>query len=130
MHIRSKKTKLKLLSVLTNLTLRKSLLLPLLNSSSDFRKVKQELQKLPWDSEELVTLKKVQLRNLFEKYLAGEFSVEDISEWANIIESRVDIGYETPYEDTIKQIVFELANPEMNGMLTTEKSNHYLKLLS
>jgi hypothetical protein len=113
-----------------NPTLRKSLLISLLNLSSDFRELEQELQKFKWDSEELVILKRTQLRNLFDKYLVGEFSVEDISEWANIIESRDDIGYESPYEYTIKQIIFELANPEINENLSIEKSNQYLKLLS
>jgi len=94
--------------------LRKSVLTNILNLSQDFRKLKQELLKFSWDSEELVILQRTHLKNAITKFLIGEFSNEDVIDWANIIESREDIGYEALYEDVIKQIIFELANPEIH----------------
>lgn len=41
-----------------------------------------------------------------------------MEEWANAIEFRDDIDFEN---EEIKEFVFELANPEINGVITIER---------
>lgn len=109
---------------------RKSVLTDLLNLTKDFGRLSVELSNFKWDSEELVTLQRTHIRNILKKYLVGEVSADDVIMWANAIESREDIGYETPYEDTIKQVIFELANPEINYKLNESQATEYIELLS
>ena len=74
------------------------------------------LRHFSWDSDaELVTLRGSDLIQILDKYLQGELSSTDVEEWAEALEGRDDIGYESRLSDTLRQIVFELANP----LLTT-----------
>lgn len=45
----------------------------------------------------------------------NEISIKELNEWANVIEMRDDIGFE---DEEVKQLIFELANPEINEELT------------
>lgn len=70
------------------------------------------LRSFPWDSDSaLVTLTVDDLVRVIDGYLREELSKTDVEEWAEAIEGRDDIGYERHISDTLKQLIFELANP-------------------
>ena len=70
------------------------------------------LKTFPWDSSEaIITLKKEHL------IVNNALSVTDLESWADAIECREDITYETDYEDLINDIIFLLANPTLEESL-------------
>lgn len=75
-----------------------------------------EIRGIPWDSaEDVVTLTTADLRRALQRVLSGSASARELTEWAELLEAREDIGYERGSEDTLKLIVFEAANPSVNG---------------
>lgn len=110
--------------------LRMSLLSDFLNLNGDFRLIREELLKLKWDYDEVIVLTREHLIKLLSKYISGEFTNKDIVDWTNVIESREDIGYESLHEEMIKELIFQLANPEINSNLDQKKAMKYLSLLS
>lgn len=75
------------------------------------------LRSFPWDSDSaLVTLTAIDLIRAIDEYLRGDLSKAEVEEWANAIEGRDDIGYQPSIGDTLKQVIFEMANP----LLATE----------
>lgn len=74
------------------------------------------LRRFPWDSDaELVTVTPTDVTRILDAYLVGELSNTDVEDWADALEGRDDIGYELDQSDTLREIIFELANP----LLTT-----------
>jgi hypothetical protein len=70
------------------------------------------LRSFPWDIDSaLVTLTMNDLIGVIEGYLRRELSETEVEEWAEAIDGRDDIGYESYAGGTLKQIIFELANP-------------------
>jgi|SRR5690606_4315845 len=83
--------------------------------------LENKLSKFPWDSHmPLVTISKQNLSNVLSKVLNDEISFEYLVKWANTIECRDDIDYET---DHLQEIIFDLASPEINGAITRERLN-------
>ena len=81
-------------------------------------------------AEELVVLTRNHVISILKRYLSSELSSEDIESWANIIESREDIGYEENFEELLNDKVFELANPLLTESLSenlAEKISSQLK---
>jgi len=77
-------------------------------------KLKNELNKLPWDSEDpLIVLKKDHLLQIIEKLRKNKITLSELIEWANLLEVREDIEYEKPYDTQINKIIFTIANPEL-----------------
>lgn len=83
--------------------------------------IKENLMNYDWDSdEEYVVLNDVNIIHVLDLYLAEKIISDDIIEWAELIELREDIGYQVTKEDTIKEIIFLLANPEINYSINKE----------
>jgi hypothetical protein len=67
---------------------------------------------LPWDSVvEMVVLARRDAHELLQRYLRGELSPSDVESWADAVESRDDIGFESGHEELLRAFVFETANP-------------------
>lgn len=83
--------------------------------------------KLSWDSdEELVTLTPAHAVRMLERYLAGELTSGDLERWANAIEAREDIGLDTDAADALEEVIFELANPSLQGATTAESARAWV----
>ena len=67
-----------------------------------------------WDSSDL--------KYVLGRCLAGRLNQEIIESWANAIECREDIGLSKKNEEFIKEIICELANPELTQELTLERA--------
>ena len=66
------------------------------------------------------------LIHILNQYL----SASDLENWANAIECREDIIYETEGEDFINNIIFDLANPILNAPISPELVKQYITQLS
>ena len=77
-------------------------------------KLKNELNKFPWDSENpLIVFKKEYLLQVIDKLQKNKITLSELIEWANLLEVREDIEYEKPYDAQINKIIFTIANPEL-----------------
>lgn len=82
---------------------------------------------LPWDSEEeFVTLTPEHVIGMLERFLSGEVTSGDLERWANAIEGRDDIGLDTDAADALKEVIFELANPSLQGATTAESARAWV----
>ena len=89
------------------------------------------LKTFPWDSNQtIITLKKEHLIHILNQYLNHSLSAIDLEIWANAIECREDIIYETEGEDFINDIIFDLANPILSDPLSPELVKQYITQLS
>jgi hypothetical protein len=88
------------------------------------------LSGIPWDADEaLVTLSRVEIASVLTRYIEGEISERDLVEWANLLEMREDIGYQTSFEEMISNFVFEAANPELEGRASVLWARSWLQRL-
>lgn len=77
------------------------------------------LEAYPWDSEEeLVTLTTDHVRAVLDRYLDGSLPAEDVQRWAETLEGRDDLAL----TETLIDVLFELASPEIQGELTEKKA--------
>jgi hypothetical protein len=89
------------------------------------------LKTFPWDSNQtIITLKKEHLIHILNQYLNHSLSAIDLENWANAIECREDIIYETEDENFINDIIFDLANPILNAPISPELVKQYITQLS
>ena len=88
------------------------------------------LRRFPWDSDApLVTLTGNDLIRILDGYLRGDLSNTDVEEWAEALEGRDDIGYET-HDDILKQTIFELANPLLTTTLEPAQALRWKEAIS
>ncbi len=98
---------------------RKETLEKLITLGDSLETITGDLETHRWDSENaLVTLNRGHLEAILKRYIAGEISESEVEDWANTIEAREDIGFETEQEDIINSTIFELANPLLTSELT------------
>jgi hypothetical protein len=53
------------------------------------------------------------LNDVINKYKNSNISQEELVEWANLIECRDDIEFEKAYKKQIREIIFNIANPDL-----------------
>lgn len=98
---------------------RKDILTDLFFFKVNLSELKIELSQYSWDIEErILIISKQDFSNVLKRGIENEIAFEDIVSWANAIECRDDIGFEV---EEIQEVVFELANPEINGEITKER---------
>ncbi|MFM7438233.1 MAG: hypothetical protein ACKO2V_06445 [Snowella sp.] len=111
------KTRQEYLNALVNLDQPLSTILPILKT-------------FPWDNNQtIITLKKEHLIQILNQYFDHSLSATDLENWANAIECREDITYETEDKDFINDIIFDLANPILNTPISPELVKQYITQL-
>jgi hypothetical protein len=99
----------------------------LLDLPDDLDLVAQRLAAFPWDSdEELVTLTTEQAKSVLRRYLDGAIAAKGLVAWAELLEGREDVGFETA---DLRQLLFELANPELEGPLSEVAAESWVERL-
>jgi hypothetical protein len=89
------------------------------------------LRLFPWDSDAtLVILTSTDLIRVLDRYLRGELSNTEVEEWAEALEGRDDIGYEPKLGDTLRQIIFDLANPLLATAIRPTQAHRWKEALS
>ena len=82
----------------------------------------QALSRFEWDYEgESVIIEPFHLVSVLNRFLSNQLEAQHIENWANIIECREDLDYETSNQEQLEQVIYELANPEIEGPLTIER---------
>ena len=80
-----------------------------------------DLQSFGWDApESLVTLNREDIIRILDRYLTGELTAEQVTDWANLLECREDIGFPEGDEDLLSETIFRLANPYLTDEVTLE----------
>lgn len=106
---------------------RQELLQALVEMTAPTEQVVQQLSHFGWDSdEELITLEPAHLRAVLVGYLDGALSAGTVEAWANALESREDIRLSSEETDAVAEVLFELANPEIQGQLTRPRAEQLL----
>lgn len=94
----------------------------------DLSQLSQELSQYPWDIEKpILQIKSGDIKTILSLVVDGVISMDSLIYWANLIECREDLDFE---EDYLKEIIFELANPEINGEVTYHKVSTIIQKLS
>lgn len=74
-----------------------------------------ELRAFGWDCESvLVILDTKDITHVLTLFSSGKISDIDVREWANFIERREDIELDRGDEKELNEVIFWLANPEIN----------------
>jgi hypothetical protein len=94
----------------------------LLKNSKPLHKIVAQLATLSWDYDgDCVTLKRMHIFSILERYRLNQLSAEEVEYWANQIESREDIVFEEGWEQEIGDVIYQLANPELTRHLNQEQ---------
>ncbi len=87
------------------------------------------LNKFAWDSEELVVLERKHILSVLQRLLNKTLSTEDVSEWADQIHVRDDIGLENKDRDLLREVLHELANPYLTRALSEDTAKEWIARL-
>lgn len=103
---------------------RKELLIDLVTFSRDLSSIEKELPTDHWDIEEaILVITESNILSVLNKYLNDVISEEELVEWANLIDFRFDLEYET---DTVHNLIFLVANTDINGDVSKKKITEYI----
>ncbi len=92
--------------------------------------MRKEFGQFDWDcDEELVTLTSSMLKTILMKVVSDEISFDHLEDWANFIECRDDIAFDSDFPTLMKEIITSLANPYLYGEISVEKIERWLEQL-
>ena len=79
----------------------------------------ESLAALPYDCDtDLVLVTPNDIIRIIDRHASGEMSADQVVEWADFLEIRDGVGFASPHGDRLKEIVWQLANPLINGEIT------------
>lgn len=100
----------------------------LLELSRPLDEIAAQLAMMEWDYEgDGVEFTVRHLIAVLHRYLRDELSVSDIESWANSIEGRDDVYFETGREQETKEVLYELANPGLTQPLDRSRARAILE---
>jgi hypothetical protein len=89
-----------------------------------------ELSRHSWDvAEPLVTLTALDILKVIDRYLGGELSSSQVTDWADLVECRDDIDYPKNEHEFLSAIIFRLANPNLEGEVSIQLAEKLKGLL-
>lgn len=99
----------------------------LLNLSRPVDELQRAVGDLDWDYEGApVVLNREHILHALRRHLRGEIEAPEIERWANLMEGRDDIIFESGHEKWIADSVFELANPILTNPLTLSRADELI----
>ena len=103
----------------------------LLELSKPLKIIVAQLAVMDWDYEgDGVDLTRKHFATTLQRYLRDELSTSDIEFWANQIEGREDVQFEAGFEQDIKDILYELANPALTQPLDHVRARVFLERIT
>ncbi|KKO46416.1 hypothetical protein WG68_06535 [Arsukibacterium ikkense] len=109
---------------------RKKVLLNLLEYSDSLEDIMLSLRDYSWDFEgESIVIHKKHVLNAINLFMNGSISKEDLERWANLIECREDLISDEADAFIIDKIIYQLANPVLEGDINYEKCKLQIKML-
>lgn len=110
---------------------RRRLLRQLIDFESPIHEIVRELSVFGWDcDEDLVVIGRSDVERAVSLYTAGQLSAADLESWADAIEGRDDIGFVEADERMLQRIIFEVANPFLEGPITPDSAALWMAQLS
>ncbi|MCI5060220.1 MAG: hypothetical protein MRY79_04020 [Alphaproteobacteria bacterium] len=107
---------------------RKKMLGNFINFEGDLQQISKQILEHGWDYEgDPVIITKENVRNVLQNYIEGKITSEDVQKWADFLEVREDVDYFEHDEDVLSQIIHELANPDIEGVLSLDRAKNVLK---
>lgn len=98
---------------------RKEILKDLVLLQGSIEVLEKELSQYPWDIEKpLLKISVEDFIYVLKRCLNDQVNFETIINWANTIECRDDLEFA---KEEMQEVIFELANPEINGEITKER---------
>lgn len=84
-----------------------------------------------WDYEgNPIELNREHLIDVLQRYLNKELMASDVENWANLLEGREDINFESGAEDLVDETLYQLANPDLTTPLTEGLAKNLIGNLS
>jgi hypothetical protein len=74
-----------------------------------------------------VRLRPVHLKGVLDRYLRGELTAPQVHAWAEAVEVRDGVEIAS---DVVKEVVFDLATPELQGELSPEVARQMLERIA
>lgn len=110
---------------------RLNLIKELVEFSCPLELLELRLQKFDWDFEGVpIKLSRAHLVNLLTRYLNQELSANDVEHWANLIEGREDICFESGSEKQLDHALYQLANPTLTAPLNEGRASAIVSTLA
>lgn len=105
-----------------------SYLKELIDFSINIESLTQNLSSIDWDYEpkKPIYLKISDIQSVLERYYIGEVSIKELIDWANLIEGRESLTYLEDESNKINDLIFYIANPEINYSLDKNVINKIL----
>jgi hypothetical protein len=95
--------------------MRREILQSLVTLSAPLSDIRQQLRDLKWDSDDEYIVTKADILAVLYKAASRQVSEQDLSDWAELIEGRDDIGFSDLDADNLKKVIYEAANPTLFG---------------
>lgn len=77
------------------------------------------IREFDWDYEGIpVELSRVHLASVLRRYLNKDLSAGDVEQWANLLEGREDVCFESGSEEQLHEVLYQLANPYLTAPLS------------
>lgn len=106
---------------MSDLKMRQQALRNLLELNGGIQELSLALQGFGWNSDIiLAVLTRQHLRFALNRYLSEELSPSALEEWANLIEGRDDVAFESGYDELLEESIHQLANPVLTEPITQD----------
>lgn len=89
--------------------------------SEPLDRLSKSLSMLDWDYEgEPLIVTASDIKKVLNLFLAGERTAVELEGWANLIECREDLEFEEQLHEEIDNVIYCLANPALQGSITSD----------
>ena len=109
---------------------RKVLLERLLAYELPIEPVLEGLSYFAFDAEEvLLCIQRAHVVQILDRFDAGRLTADQVTDWADQIEVRDDLGFEEGHHELLRDAIFRLANPNLSEAVTLEVARTIRKQL-
>lgn len=110
---------------------RDRVLCDLINFSEPVSVMAKNLGAIDWDFDATpIELNSTHLKNVLQRYIGGDLTSGEVEDWANLIEGREDIDFESNYSQFLSDAIYELANPELTEPLSEQRAKEIIQHIS
>ncbi len=110
---------------------REKILQDLISFNKPLGELVKMVESLAWDYEgEPVIITPSHISNVLDRFLKEELIDREVEDWANLIECREDLSFELDYSENLSEVIHQLANPVLEGELTSDKCRRMYEKLS
>jgi len=94
---------------------RQAVLTALIEFTLPLAELETRLARCGWDEDPAAALSRAHVVAVLERFAAGELDAAAVETWANLVENREDISFESGHEAALLEAIHDLANPVLQG---------------